>query len=87
TLEIDGRERTFHTYWARGASFTELTDDGTLVPTALGGSVPFDPALTVAGLRAMRERLGDHLFTEYGFLDAFNLTLREPVETRHGRVI
>jgi hypothetical protein len=87
TLEIDGRERTFHTYWARGASFTELTDDGTLVPTALGGSIPFDPELTVAGLRAMRDRLGDHLFAEYGFLDAFNLTLREPTEVQHGRVI
>jgi hypothetical protein len=87
TLEIDGRERTFHSYWARGASFTELTDDGTLVPTALGGSVPFDPELTVAGLRAMRDRYGEHLFGEYGFLDAFNPTLRNPVETQHGRVV
>ena len=87
TMTIDGVERTFHTYWARGASFTELTDDGTLVPTALGGSIPFDPALTVASLRAMRERFGDRLFTEYGFLDAFNLTLTEPVETQHGAVV
>mgnify|MGYP001114766309 CR=1 FL=1 len=87
TLVIEGRERRFHTYWARGASFTDVTDDGTLVPTALGGSIPFDPALTVAGLRAMRDRLGDRLFTEYGFLDAFNLTLTEPMETQHGGVI
>lgn len=87
TLVLDGRERRFHTYWARGASFTGVTDDGTLVPTALGGSIPFDPTLTVAGLRAMRDRLGDRLFTEYGFLDAFNLTLSEPMETQHGVVI
>ena len=87
TMVIDGRQRRFHTYWARGASFTGVTDDGTLVPTALGGSIPFDPALTVQGLRAMRDRLGDRLFTEYGFLDAFNLTLTEPVETQHGAVV
>ncbi|HUG41633.1 MAG TPA: glucoamylase family protein [Longimicrobiales bacterium] len=86
-MVVDGVERRFHTYWARGASFTGLTDDGTLVPTALGGSIPFDPAITVPSLRAMRERFGAHLWGEYGFLDAFNPTLREPVRTQHGHVV
>jgi hypothetical protein len=87
TLVIDGVPREFRTYWARGASFTAIADDGTLVPTALGGSIPFDPVLTTAGLRAMKERYGEHLFGEYGFLDAFNLTLRTPVTVQHGRVV
>ena len=87
TLVVHGVERRFHTYWARGASFTELTDDGTLVPTALGGSIPFDPGITIPALREMRDRYGEHLFGEYGFLDAFNPTLTEPMETQHGRVV
>lgn len=87
TLVIDGRERRFHTYWARGASFTGVTDDGTLVPTAAGGSVPFAPEVTIPALRAMYERFGDHVFREYGFIDAFNPTLRTPIETQHGRVV
>jgi hypothetical protein len=87
TLVVDGVPREFRTYWARGASFTEVADDGTLAPTALGGSIPFDPELTVAGLRAMKEQYGEYLFGDYGFLDAFNLTLRTPVPTQHGRVV
>src|SRR5205814_3093006 len=40
---VDGRMRQFHTYWARGAASTEQPDDGTIAPTAAGGSVPFAP--------------------------------------------
>lgn len=75
---IDGRERQFHGYWARGAAVGEIRDDGTLVPTAAGGSVPFAPEITIPALRAMAERYGEHLYTEYGFLDAFNPTLNDP---------
>jgi len=76
TLTLGGRQRQFHTYWARGASFTETSppDDGTIAPTAAGGSVPFAPELAIPALRAMRERYGANLFSTYGFLDAFNLT-------------
>ena len=36
----------------------------------------------------MRARYGDRLFGEYGFLDAFNPTLRAPgLPLRHGRII
>jgi hypothetical protein len=34
----------------------------------------------------MCRRFGDDLVTRYGFLDAFNPTLRLPVPLRHGRV-
>ena len=43
TLTLAGRSRQFRTYWARGVSLTEQNDDGTLCPTAVGGSVPFAP--------------------------------------------
>jgi hypothetical protein len=87
TVEIDGRPRQFHTYWARGASFTEITDDGTLAPTAAGGSVPFAPEIAIPALLAMRETYGNHLFSTYGFLDAFNPTLSAQVPNlQHGRI-
>jgi len=47
TLEIGGREREFHTYWARGASFTGVDDDGTIAPTAAGGSIVFAPEIVI----------------------------------------
>jgi hypothetical protein len=87
TMMIDGRERTFRTYWARGVSANYQNDDGTIAPTAAGGSVPFAPQETIAALRAMYDRYGEHLFSDYGFLDAFNLTLRQPVRTQHGAVV
>lgn len=86
TREFGGRERRFYGYAARGASFTEVRDDGTIAPTALGGSIPFDPALATAGLKAMRARYGDRLFSTYGFLDAFNPTFTWPVPVQQGTV-
>ncbi len=50
THTIDGVERTFHTYWARGAAMKDIRDDGTIAPTAVGGSIPFAPAETIAAL-------------------------------------
>ena len=88
TMVIDGRSRTFHTYWARGAGGDHVNDDGTIAPTAAGGSVPFAPELAIRALVVMRERYGADLFQQYGFLDAFNPTLRDPVvPLRHGRVV
>jgi hypothetical protein len=62
----------FRTYWARGASDGDIRDDGTLAPTAAGGSVPFAPEIAVPALEAMHDRYGDLLYNEYGFRDAFN---------------
>ena len=88
TLVIDGRARTFHTYWARGAGTDEVNDDGTVVPTAAGGSVAFAPEVVVPTLLHMRRTYGDALFGRYGFVDAFNPTLREPgPRLQHGRIV
>ncbi|HUG41634.1 MAG TPA: glucoamylase family protein [Longimicrobiales bacterium] len=78
TTTVGGRSRTFRGYWARGAAATGVNDDGTLVPTAAGGSVPFAPEIAVPALRAMVQRYGPFLYGPYGFRDAFNPTLREP---------
>jgi len=87
TLEIGGRERRFHTYWARGAALGDVRDDGTIAPTAAGGSIPFAPEVAIPALVAMRARYGETLYQRYGFLDAFNPTLAVPVETRRGAVV
>jgi hypothetical protein len=36
---------------------------------------------------AMKERYGDHLYQQYGFLDAFNPTFDLAIETRRGDVV
>ena len=75
---VDGRPVQFHTYWARGASQGDVRDDGTIAPTAAGGSIPFAPEETIRALRTMRARYGDLLFSEYGFYDAFNPSFTFP---------
>ncbi len=64
----------FHAYWARGAGPAGADDDGTIAPTAAGGSVPFAPEVTIPTLVHLRERFGDRLYGRYGFRDAFNLS-------------
>jgi hypothetical protein len=87
TFVVDGRTRAFHTYWARGAGTDELNDDGTLVPTAAGGSIAFAPEIVVPTLMGMRARYGASLFGKYGFVDAFNPTLRASgPRLHHGRI-
>jgi hypothetical protein len=86
TLTLDGRTRQFHTYWARGASLPEINDDGTMAPTAAGGSVPFAPEIAIPALIAMRETYGSHLFSTYGFRDAFNPTFTASVPVERGSV-
>jgi len=46
--------------------------DGTVVPCAAGGSLPFLPAETVNVLHTIRNRYRDKAWTRYGFVDAFN---------------
>ncbi|MEQ8846565.1 glucoamylase family protein [Botrimarina sp.] len=86
-LEINGEPRRFHSYWARGASAERVHDDGTVAPTAAGGSIPFAPDETLAALAAMRDRYGDRLYAQYGFRDAINPTFRDGgVKLSHGVV-
>lgn len=69
---VGGVKRDFMTYAARGVSGLRVVDDGTVVPTAAGGSIPFAPTETLTALYTMRQRYGDRLYTAYGFKDAFN---------------
>ena len=88
TMTVDNLQRQFHTYSARGAAATGVGDDGTLAPTAAGGSVPFAPEITIPALKAMRAQYGDPLFGQYGFLDAFNPTYRDArARVTQGRVV
>ncbi len=75
---VDGVKRKFEGYWARGASHTEVLDDGTLTPNAAGGSIMFAPEIVVPTLMHMAGVHGDRLYGPYGFLDAYNPTFRVP---------
>ena len=46
--------------------------DGSVVPCAVGGSLPFMPRDAIATLSGMRERFGSRAWGRYGFTDAFN---------------
>lgn len=72
---IDGVKRHFQTYWARGASFSEVLDDGTITPNAAGGSIAFAPEVVIPALMAMKQR-HPRLWGQYGFLDAYNPSVR-----------
>jgi hypothetical protein len=72
TFAVDGVKRTFQSYSARGASVMWTNDDGTISPTAAGGSLPFAPEICIPALKAMRNRYPEKLWTGYGFVDAFN---------------
>jgi hypothetical protein len=46
--------------------------DGTVVPCATGGSLPFMPQATLLVLRTIKNRYGAGTWSRYGFVDAFN---------------
>lgn len=64
----------FKGYAARGPSITYTFDDGTIAPTAAGGSIPFAPEACIPALQFMWETYYHELVGEFGFKDAFNLT-------------
>lgn len=49
-------------------------DKGTIAPTAALSSMPYTPEESMKALRYFYYVLGDRLFKEYGFRDAFNLS-------------
>jgi len=61
-----------HGYVAWGGPPAHPAIDGTIVPCAPGGSIPFAPAECLAALRTMKEQYGDLAWAKYGFVDAFN---------------
>ncbi len=59
-------------YAARGAP-PGRNDDGTVAPTAAGGSVAFAPEYAIPALRHLYREFRRDIWTCYGFRDAFNL--------------
>lgn len=51
-----------------------LNDRGVITPTAALSSIPYTPQESLEALRFFYYQLGDRLWGEYGFYDAFNLT-------------
>jgi hypothetical protein len=61
-----------HGYVGWGGPPREGPLDGTVVPCAAAGSLPFLPAECLRCLETIRERFGDRVWRRYGFVDAFN---------------
>src|SRR4030095_5510841 len=59
-------------YLAWGGPPRDPDIDGTLVPSAAGGSLMFTPELSLTALRSMNEKFGQRVYGRYGFVDAFN---------------
>lgn len=61
-----------HGYTAWGGPPEMGQIDGSIVPCAAGGSLPFLPEETLQVLRTIREKFGNRAWKRYGFVDAFN---------------
>ncbi|MDT4955219.1 MAG: hypothetical protein QOJ02_3357 [Acidobacteriota bacterium] len=59
-------------YLAWGGPPRDPAIDGTVVPSAAGGSLMFTPDISLSALREMREKFGEKVYGRYGFVDAFN---------------
>jgi hypothetical protein len=87
-IVADGNaSRIFYTYAARGIDATGAYDDCTVAPTAAVSSIPFAPELVIPATLEMHRRYGQHIYSKYGFLDAFNRNFTFDLPLRHGRVI
>ncbi|MSU22883.1 MAG: hypothetical protein EXS32_03565 [Opitutus sp.] len=58
--------------WGTPVARADDASDGTLVPSAPGGSLPFAPGECLTSLKRMREVGGAGAWGRYGFSDAFN---------------
>ncbi len=72
-VKVNGAERTFFGYEARGAPFGP--DDGTISPWAVATSVPFAPEIVIKTMRRIIEHLRSLGRNPYGgFIASFNPT-------------
>jgi hypothetical protein len=72
---VDGIERQFFDYYARGAPFGP--DDGTVAPWVVVASLPFAPEIVIPTVRAMAQ-LDLGMTKRYGFKASFNETYEVP---------
>jgi len=87
-LPFAGEQRHFYTYAGRGVGADLMIDDGTIAPAGAVASLPFAPEIVLPTIAALRARWGEHLWGEYGFLDALNPSFRwTDVPVRHGKVV
>ena len=83
TLAVDGRERRFFAYRARGVPWGP--DDGTLSPWAVAASLPFAPEIVRPALDHISETYPEMTST-LGFKCSFNPTFPEGNQGAHGWV-
>ena len=55
-------------------AFSPTNDEGTITPTAALSAFPYTPAESMKALKHFYYDLGDKIWSEYGFVDAFNET-------------
>jgi hypothetical protein len=72
TLTIDGRERSFFDYLARGV--TQGPDDGTLAPWAVVASLPFAPEIVLPAIDYCIHQAKLKDSNAYGFKASYNPT-------------
>ena len=77
TRRIDGIDRSFFDYVARGAPFGP--DDGTVAPWALVASLPFAPEIVLPAVRNFQD-VYPQVTGKYCFRCSFNLTFPDDVE-------
>ncbi len=78
TLRVDGIERVFYDYIARGAPYGP--DDGTLAPWAVIASLPFAPEIVLSTIQNY-ERMQLNESQQYGYKATFNPTF--PAQPKH----
>jgi hypothetical protein len=86
-IRYQGELRRFRSYAARGAGGPDAFDDGTIAPTAAASSLAFAPEIALPAIETMVARYGEHIYSTYGFLDAFNPSFRYEGPLKHGQVI
>ena len=70
-----GQGSPYLQYAARGVGLAGIVDDGTIAPTAAISSLPFAPEIVLPATLEMYHRFGSSIYSSYGFLDAFNVSV------------
>ena len=84
TLKVDGVEREFFDYLARGAPHGP--DDGTIAPWAVVASLPFAPEIVFPAVRYFTDQIKLEQPDSYGFKATFNPTFPVASDNAYGWV-